>query len=179
MTARQPVVVELGQVEDLFTAASFAPLQGRFEPRSGMEQVLDQVAVRRLHPGEQLRLKLIIQQPTDASDEAIRTAIRGYCDAVIVDRQLDLQRIGRNGRNALLLGLGFLAACMALSTAASATTILPEFIRRLFGEGLVIAGWVALWRPIEVMLFDTRPPEHDIRLHRAIAAAEIEVLQTA
>ncbi len=29
------------------------------------------------------------------------------------------------------------------------------------------------------MLFDTRPPQHDIRLHRAIAAAEIDVLRTA
>jgi len=176
---RQPVVVALDRIEDLFTASSFAPLEGHFEPRSGMEQVLDQVAARRLHPAEPLHLKLTIRQPTEVSDDTIRTAIRGYCDAVIVDRQLDLQRIRRNGRNALLLGLGFLAACMALSTAASAATILPEFVRRLFGEGLVIAGWVGLWRPIEVMLFDTRPPEHDIRLHRAIAAAEIEVLRTA
>ncbi len=176
---RQPVVVVLERVEDLFTAASFAPLQGRFEPRSGMEQVLDQVAVRRLRPAEPLHLQLTLRQPPEVTDDAIRTALRGYCEAVIIDRQLDLQRIRRNGRNALLLGLGFLAACMALSTAASAATILPEFIRRLFGEGLVIAGWVGLWRPIEVMLFDTRPPEHDIRLHRAIAAAEIEVLRTA
>lgn len=179
MAERQPIVVILDQVEDLFTAASFAPLKGRFEPRSGMEQVLDQVAARRLHPAEPLRLELTVRQPTTVGDEAIRTAIRGYCRAVIVDRQLDLRRIQRIGRNALLLGLGFLAACMALSTAADAATVLPEFIRRLFGEGLVIAGWVGLWRPIEVMLFDTRPPHHDIRLHQAIAAAEIEVLQTA
>lgn len=179
MAERQPIIVALEQVEDLFTAASFAPLDGHFEPRSGMEQVLDQVAVRPPHGGEQLRLRLSIRRPTEVSDEAIWLAVRGYCEAVIADRQLDLRRIGRNGRNALLLGLGFLAACMALSTAASAATVLPEFIRRLFGEGLVIAGWVGLWRPIEVMLFDTRPPQHDIRLHQAIAAAEIEVLRTA
>jgi hypothetical protein len=179
MAERQPVAVVLNQVEDLFTAASFAPLQGRFEPRTGMEQVLDQVAVRRLRPGEPLHLRLTLRQSTAADDEAIRAAIRGYCEAVIADQQLDLQRISRSGRNALLLGLGFLAACMALSTAANAATFLPEFIRRLFGEGLVIAGWVGLWRPIEVMLFDTRPPRHDIRLHRAIAAAEIDVLRTA
>lgn len=176
---RQPIVVVLDQVEDLFTATSFAPLEGRFEPRSGMEQVLDQVALHRLHPAQPLQLKLTVRRPTEVSDDAIRTAIRGYCEAVIVDRQLDLKRIQRIGRNALLLGLGFLAACMALSTAANAASFLPEFIRRLFGEGLVIAGWVGLWRPIEVMLFDTRPPQHDIRLHRAIARAEIDVLKSA
>lgn len=179
MSERQPIVVRLEQVDDLFAAASFAPLEGRFEPRSGMEQVLDQIAVRRLHPRQPLHLKLIVRHPSEVSDDAIRTAIRGYCEAVIVDRRLELRRIQRVGRNALLLGLGFLAACMALSTAASAASFLPEFIRRLFGEGLVIAGWVGLWRPIEVMLFDTRPPQHDIRLHQAVAAAEIEVLQTA
>lgn len=179
MVERQPVIIALEQVEDLFAAVSFAPLEGRFEPRSGIEQVLDQVAVRRVHPGEQLRLQLTIHRPTEASDEAIKAAVRGYCEAVIVDRQLDLQRIQRTGRNALLLGLGFLAACMALSTAANAATFLSEFIRRLFGEGLVIAGWVGLWRPIEVMLFDTRPPQYEIRLHRALATAEMEVLRTA
>jgi len=179
MVERQPVTVVLDQVEDLFAAASFAPLQGRFEPRTGMEQLLDQVAVRRFRPGEALHLRLALRQSTEVGDDAIRAAIRGYCAAVIDDRQLDLKRIGRAGRNALLLGLGFLAACMALSTAANAATFLPEFVRRLFGEGLVIAGWVGLWRPIEVMLFDTRPPRHDIRLHRAIAAAEIDVLRTA
>lgn len=179
MAERQAVVVVLDQVEDLFAAASFAPLQGRFEPRSGMEQMLDQIALRRLRPAEPLHLKLILRQPSAAGDEAIRTAVRGYCEAVIVDRQLDLRRIRRVGRNALLLGLGFLAICLALSTAATAASFLPEFIRRLFGEGLVIAGWVGLWRPLEVMLFDTRPPQHDIQLHRAIATAEIEVLQTA
>lgn len=179
MAVRQPIVVVLEQVEDLFMAASFAPLAGHFEPRSGMEQVLDQVAVRLPRPGEQLHLQLIIRQPTEASDEAIKAAVRGYCEAVIVDRRLDLQRIQRNGRNALLLGLGFLAACMALSTAASASSFLPEFIRRLFGEGLVIAGWVGLWRPIEVMLFDTRPPQHEIRLHRAIGASMLDIRRSA
>lgn len=179
MAELQPIIITLDQVEDLFAAASFSPLKGYFEPRSGMEQVLDQVAARRLRPAEPLHLKLTIRQSTDVSDDTIRTAIRGYCEAVVVDRRLDLQRIRRHGRNALLLGLGFLAACMALSTAANAAMFLPEFVRRLFGEGLVIAGWVGLWRPIEVMLFDTRPPEHDIRLHQAIAAAEIDVLRTA
>ena len=42
--AQEQILIELDQVEDPFEAASFDPLQGHFEPRSGMEQVLDQVA---------------------------------------------------------------------------------------------------------------------------------------
>lgn len=179
MQEQGPIVIELERVEDLFEAASFAPLQGHFEPRTGMEQVLDQVAVRRLHPREQLRLGLVIRSPSELTDAEIETAVRGYCEAVVADRRLDAQRVRRLGRNTLLLGLGFLATCMVLSTAVSTAAFLPEFVRRLFGEGLVIAGWVGLWRPVEVLLFDTRPPQRDIRLHRAIGAAEIDIRRSA
>lgn len=175
----EQIVVELDQVDDLFTATSFAPLEGRFEPRTGMEQILDQAAARPLHNGDRLRLRLVIRQPTETTDTQIEAAVRGYCDAVIADRRLDVVQVRRTGRNALLLGLGFLAACMVLSTAVTAAGFLPDFVRRLFGEGLVIAGWVGLWRPVEVLLFDARPSQRDIRLHRAIAAAEMDVLRTA
>jgi hypothetical protein len=176
---QEQIVIELHEVGDLFAAASFAPLEGRFEPRTGMEQILDQAAARPFRNGDRLRLRLVIRQPTEATDAQIEAAVRGYCDAVIADRRLDIGRVRRTGRNALLLGLGFLATCMALSTAVTAAGFLPDFVRRLFGEGLVIAGWVGLWKPVELLLFDARPPQRDIRLHRAIAAAEIDVLRSA
>jgi len=173
------IVVELDHVEDLFTTGGFAPLKGHFEPRSGMEQVLDQVAVRRPRRHDKVLVRLLIASPTQVTDAEIKAAIRGYCGAVIADRQLDVQRVRQSGRNALILGVGFLAVCLLLSTGITAATMLPEFIRRLFGEGLIIAGWVGLWRPVELVLFDTRPPQHEIRLHRAIAGAEIEIQRTA
>lgn len=178
MQPETQIAIELDQVDDLFSAASFSPLQGHFEPRSGMEQVLAQVSAHRLRDQARLHLVLTIRAPTEATDAQIEASVRGYCAAIIADRQLDLVRVRHAGRNALLLGLGFLGSCMLLSTGITAAAFLPGFIRQLFGEGLIIAGWVGLWRPVEVLLFDTRPPRQDIRLHRAIGAAGIEVRRT-
>ena len=42
-------------------------------------------------------------------------------------------------------------------------------------ESLIIVGWVANWRPIEIYLYDWWPIVRRIRLYRRIAAAHVRV----
>lgn len=47
--------------------------------------------------------------------------------------------------------------------------------RAIASESLVVFGWVAMWRPAEIFLYDWLPITRRRRLFRRLAAAEVEV----
>ena len=53
---------------------------------------------------------------------------------------------------------------------------LPEsHARDILREGLVITGWVAMWRPLEVLLYDWWPLVQTRKHIARILAAQIDV----
>jgi hypothetical protein len=87
----------------------------------------------------------------------------------------DLRELMAIGRLALLIGLCVLGACIVarqllLSAwpqgAASGT----------LGEGLMIVGWVANWRPLEIFLYDWWPILRRRRIYQRLAAAAVEIV---
>lgn len=59
------------------------------------------------------------------------------------------------GRLALLIGLLFLAACLGLAGLVRELGL--GWPGEVLQEGLVIIGWVALWRPAEIFLYEWWP----------------------
>ncbi len=78
----------------------------------------------------------------------------------------------REGRSSLAVGVGFLLVCALLGVAALRT--LPEPIGYFVDQGLLIIGWVANWRPVEIFLYDWRPLRRNERLFRVLSRMEIE-----
>ena len=64
----------------------------------------------------------------------------------------ELRQLLRRGRASLFIGLAFVAVCLIAADAiaqlgsGSAATIARE--------SLTILGWVAMWRPVEIFLYD-------------------------
>ena len=42
---------------------------------------------------------------------------------------------------------------------------------------LAFVGWVAMWRPLQIFLYDWWPLQRQIRLYLRLAAAHIQVVQ--
>ena len=42
-------------------------------------------------------------------------------------------------------------------------------------EGFVIAGWVVMWRPVEVLLYDWIPFRHERQLLTKLLAAPVDI----
>lgn len=107
----------------------------------------------------------------------IEAAIRAHFDYA-------LTRLARAGRQhtrraelALLLGVVVLVAFLSL---AELTKALPDGAARpILREGLVIFGWVAMWRPLELLLYDWWPMVAERRRLRRLRDAPIEVLEGA
>lgn len=86
----------------------------------------------------------------------------------------DLHELLRIGRASLLVGLAVLGVCVIASRALSLSFGDGPFIG-VFSEGLIILGWVANWRPIEIFLYDWWPLVRRRRLHRRLAAASVSI----
>jgi hypothetical protein len=79
----------------------------------------------------------------------------------------------RRGQMILSVGLTVLVAFLTL---AQLTLSLPAgHLREILREGLVITGWVAMWRPLEVLLYDWWPLIDERRLVRRILTAPVSI----
>jgi hypothetical protein len=83
----------------------------------------------------------------------------------------------RIGRRSLVVGLAVLACCLTASQTL-APLVPNDTLARVIEESLVIVGWVANWRPLEIYLYDWWPIRRKIRLYRRIAAAPMTVTTT-
>jgi len=73
----------------------------------------------------------------------------------------------------LLTGLIFLAACLAMSRflVGAGTGTFSTLAR----ESLAIAGWVAMWRPMEIYLYDWWPLRRRERILKKLSQIPVEL----
>lgn len=85
----------------------------------------------------------------------VQEAVRHYFRYRVELSRLDFRHLMQDGRKSLLIGVVFLGACLTLSNllmgAGSGT------FSTIGRESLTIAGWVAMWRPMEIYLYDWWP----------------------
>jgi hypothetical protein len=105
-------------------------------------------------------------------EQEVKDAFRHYFDyrAEVVGRAL--RELFRVGRRSLAIGLVVLLASVGLSE-FSLGTFGHEGPVAIVNEGLIILGWVANWRPLEIFLYDWWPIAGQRRLYRRLAAATI------
>ncbi len=86
----------------------------------------------------------------------------------------ELRALFRRGRICLVVGLIFVCACVAGRELTRA--LLAETIYKMLAEGLLICGWVAMWRPIQIFLYDWWPIRRERRIYSKLADIEVEVV---
>jgi hypothetical protein len=76
-------------------------------------------------------------------------------------------------RFAMLLGVVVLLAALGLRGLFAEGGGIAEVLR----EGLLILGWVALWRPVEWVLFDTWEHRQRRSALKRLATAEVRLVE--
>jgi hypothetical protein len=106
-------------------------------------------------------------------------AIHEYFTQRALDSRRRLRELFRRGRISLAIALVFLGAAMAASDFIGGLT--PNRFAAVVSEGLIIGGWVAMWRPLEVFLYDWWPVRADVRLFERLSTmpVDIEYVETA
>ena len=106
----------------------------------------------------------------------LETAVHHYFAYRSNLNRLEFRYLLRQGRTSLIIGLAFLAACMLTAQLLRHRAgTLPIILR----EGLIIAGWVAMWRPMEIFLYEWWPLLRKGRLYEKLSRMHVEVRQRA
>jgi hypothetical protein len=90
----------------------------------------------------------------------------------------ELRELFRRGRLSLVIGLAFLSTLTGLAQLLAATTD-GSGLAHIVRESLVIGGWVAMWHPLEVFLYDWWPIRARAARYERLAAMPIGIRTTA
>jgi hypothetical protein len=102
----------------------------------------------------------------------LETAVHNYFAYRAKLNRLEFSHLLKQGRTTLIIGLAFLSACLITSQLLRRQAgTLPIVLR----EGLIIAGWVAMWRPMEIFLYEWWPLLRRGRLYEKLSRMRVEV----
>jgi hypothetical protein len=122
-----------------------------------------------------LALQIFVGTPDSAEEPStVGSAVRTFFTQRSLSASRRLNQLFRVGRTSLLIGLAFLAAVVTLAglvDRAIGTTPAGALIR----ETLVIGGWVAMWRPLEIFLYDWWPIRAERKLYDRLSAMPVRV----
>jgi hypothetical protein len=85
-----------------------------------------------------------------------------------------LRQLFRVGRVSLFIGIAFLASSFALGHALGLLLGDVAFAA-ILRESLLIGGWVAMWKPLEIFLYDWWPIRAEAKLHDRLAAMQVRI----
>jgi hypothetical protein len=119
-----------------------------------------------------VKLRLIVPPAEAAQAQIVGDAIRAHFEACRGDEQGRLRQIFRHGRNATLIGLVFLIFVNGLGQSIRA--VFSGRFAEAVANGLEIFGWVAMWRPAELLLYDWMPVRRKRNLLARLAKMEVE-----
>jgi hypothetical protein len=121
-------------------------------------------------------LELVLELATPAKPERIlgvEDAVRRYFSTRASMKRLEFGQLMRRGRLSLVVGSVFLASCLLLGELVTKQGTGP--VADIMKEGLTIAGWVALWRPLEIYLYDWWPLYEERRRLDLLAKIRVKI----
>ena len=114
--------------------------------------------------------------PETDDDALLRRAVQQFFGRKAHLARRRLQELFRRGRGSLLIALVFLSALSMLANALRGVIQGP--IGGILLEGMLIGGWVAMWRPLEIFLYDWWPIRAQVRLFDRLAAMPVTIQHT-
>jgi len=170
----QVIEVQVTEVRQLFNSIDPTPFHERdLDPN--VEEFIVEWA-RESPTNKALALLVRIAAPSREADEApiVRDAVHRYFARRATFARGRLRRLFRQGRISLIIGL---AALTALTSVAQLITpeASPAGLLQALHESLLIGGWVAMWRPLEVFLYDWWPIRAEAKLFDRLASMPVRL----
>jgi hypothetical protein len=171
------IEVRVGQIRQLFNSMDPSPFRERDLDPKAEEFIVD--SAREL--GRRAPLGLVVRPPRAAGAPedvaALPQAVREYFAERALATRTQLRRLLRTGWWSLLIGLAFVAAANLIGDAVG--ELVGRYTRygRFIHDSVVIGAWVALWRPLEILLYDWWPILGEARLFDRLGAMHVEVVR--
>jgi len=168
------IEIKLPSILNLFNSFDPAPFYTKELDRDASDYI---VGIVRDFPLK-TKFRIVVHLPADTlgTQEAqkIPDAIRNHFSYMVLVQGQKLRERCIYGKFTLLVGLSFLAIAMIASQAV-AETFSNYPLARLFAIALEVAGWVAMWEPVTVHLYQLWPIIKERKIYEKISHMEVEV----
>ncbi len=167
--------LHVGEVRQLFNAMDPAPFRERDLDPNAYAYMVDWGRETRAAQPLGLVVHLSREAATPEARDLLGDAVHAYFRQRADAKRLELRQLFRVGRISLLVGLAFLAFVVLVGEYLT-LRIDKESYGYLVKESLIIAGWVALWRPLEIFLYDWWPIRREAKLLDRMSAMDVRVI---
>jgi len=167
------IEINLSRLSQLFNSLDPSPFHERDLDHDAEEYIVDSAEeIPRQRP-----LCLVIHLPADqlpnVGSNDLGEAIHNYFDYRKTNEQRRLRLLFRDGRIALITGIAFLFCCVLLREVAFSFGNGTAY--RIVGEGMLIIGWVAMWRPLEIFLYEWVPVRRRCRTLEKLSKMRVAI----
>ncbi len=115
----------------------------------------------------------VAQPPTETA--FLGKAVHRHFHQQAASARRRLRELFRRARISLAIGIAFLAVALAASKLVE-NWLDPGGMLEVLRESLSIAGWVAMWRPMELLLYDWWPIRAEARLFDRLATMSVRLV---
>lgn len=167
------IELNLHDIDQLFNTMDPSPFHEKDLDHDAEEFILSWV--QEFHRHDPVDLVVHLDKCSEGQDvkRIVEEGVHNYFAYRARLNQLEFKRLLKQGRVSLLVGLSFLLVCLALIElfALRKPGALPGFL----SEGLTIAGWVAMWKPMEIYLYDWWPLRRRGQVFDKLSRMAVEV----
>ena len=160
----------LADAQHLFDTMDPAPFRERDLDPKAASYIVDWAQEQR--PSAPLALVVHLGHCGDGGAATLGGAVREYFQRRAAAKRRELSKLFRVGRISLVIGLAFLGGAISLGEALG-NLVAKDSHAYLLRESLAIGGWVALWRPLEIFLYDWWPLRAQARLYDRLGAIPV------
>jgi hypothetical protein len=168
------IEIHVSELKQLFDAIDPSPFRDRdLDPKA--EEFIVGWA-KDLPRDASLALVVDLDREAGLPNEAtvLREAIHEFFRHRAETYRRRLRELFRLGRTSLLIGVVVLAAAIA-SGDFLANLLKGSRLGEILRESLTIGGWVSMWRPLEVFLYDWWPLRNEARLSDRLAEMPVRI----
>lgn len=152
--------LKLRELNQLFNSMDPSPFIDRDLDRDAEEFI---VSSAREADGRRSYELVIHLATTPEPQRAAETedAVQHYFSVRAELKRREFRLLLRRGHSVLAIGLVFLTSCLVLS--GMTAKLSPPALAKVLEEGFIIVGWVAMWKPLELFLYDWWPLRQEWR----------------
>jgi hypothetical protein len=175
LSAAAPSVIRLRlrELSQLFNSMDPSPFIDRDLDRDAEDFIVSWA--RELPPFHELKL-LIDLSTSPPAERAAETqdAVRHYFSERADGKRREFRQLMRRGRISLVIGLLFLAICLTVGNLFEKLGV--SALSGILKESFIIVGWVAMWRPLEIYLYDWWPLRAEWRILQRLCRMEVTLV---
>ena len=167
------IELNLRDINQLFNTLDPSPFHEKDLDHDAEEFILSWA--QEFHRHEPVDLIVHLEKLPEGHDarRLVEEAIHNYFAYRARLNELEFKRLMKQGRMSLVVGLSFLGLCLLLIELLLVN--LPGALPNFLAQSLTIAGWVAMWRPMEIYLYSWWPLRRRGKIFDKLSRMPVEV----